>query len=766
MRGTSEVREGAAEIRAGAIGEGPRLSVVMAFACTLTGGLACLSRGLYFADTLLTLGLMLIGITMTSLVLMGKAASGQRISRKLLNESQPVYKSQLTHNFILGGPFLIAALYAAHLAFSPLSLQATGEAVLKWSFYGCFGLLIYFARRSIQGKEFLETGWSFLGLLLGVTALASVYGLFPYPEAILRTDQIDLSANGARLGGLLQYPNTFGAVMGVFLMERLMYLARISGANFTRQQRWRIYAAAGSSYMYAVCLLLTESRGAYIAVATAGLVGFFQLQGADRYRYARQSGALFLCGLVTAGQLFSARLAPPLLSGLLMFVIIMCAALASVQHLARSGAGGMAARPFTGIGTVRITTGPPTGHVARRIADPSFGEPGSRRIIGQRLAGPGVRWLVVSSILLTAVFLVIWLSVGPLERMNSLATASARLLMYRDAWSLFLISPWFGQGGKAWEVMYRAIQGTPYVGGEVHSGYINIVLEIGLAGLAVLLFWLIAIGIILAPLRGHMWPSCLVIVFHSIVDFDMSYGLVWLLMIWMVCSGISQQTIQPAQALRTVQLKTRRLPYSCTLIIVAVLLLLVSLLGARQAVSLAWERQAIAALALGGTEQAKVYLEQSLSIYPARTSARLHLADLPVFSGSAKLLQQGLAYDRAEPALWAALGRALSGSHPMEAVSAWEHAVRLDPFSKRRQTEAIRHLTSLVHRLQREHRLQEAAAAALTGYKLYVRYEELANKLAMTIKKRNDRSFIVTVEAKYLGRELGEYVFRHPPGHR
>ncbi|WP_164515054.1 O-antigen ligase family protein [Paenibacillus lentus] len=757
-----------------------------------------MNRGLYFDDTLLTLGLMLIGITMTALILMGKAVSGQRISRKLLDERQSVYKIQLTHIFVLGGSFLIAGLYAAHLVFSPLSLQATGEAMLKWCFYGCFGLLIYCAGRCTRGKEVLETGWSFLGLLLGATALASVYGLLPYPEAIFRTDQSELSASGARLAGLLQYPNTFGAVMGVFLLERLIYLAQISAANYTRQQRWRIYAVAGSSYIYIVCLLLTESRGAYIAVATAGLAGFLQLQGADRYRYARQSGVLFFFGLVTAGQLFSARLAPPLLSGLLIFVTIMCAALAGVQHLTSFGAGRIALRSFAGSGLARITRDPLIGRGVRWLAAPSLIEPGIRHGIAGCLEGARVRRVAASSIVLVTVLLIAWLSIGPLERMYSLATASSRLLMYRDAWRLFLTSPWFGQGGGTWDVMYRAIQATPYVGREVHSGYINILLEIGLTGLVVLMLWLAVFGVVLARQRCRIWPSSLVILLHSIVDFDMSYGLIWLLMIWMACSGISQQSdlpltssqpqsdqpkppirsiepvnrkepaqfVQPHQAVYTVRLVTRHIWYIFVLVVMSVFLLLASLLGARQATSLAWERQALAAKASGMTEQAKAFLEQSLSIYPARTSARLQLAGLSDDLGAAKMLQQGLVYDRAEPDLWAALGRALSGLHPKDAVSAWEHAVRLDPFSRTRQTEAISHLTSLVHRLQREQRLQEAVATALIGYRLYVRYEELANKLAMTIMKRNDRSFMVTAEAKYLGRQLGEYVFRHPPGHR
>ncbi|WP_196427214.1 O-antigen ligase family protein [Paenibacillus woosongensis] len=720
-----------------------RIGVLAGIACIAGGCAACMSQGLYFRDTMTALGLMTWGTAIMAIIVAVRAARGRRTGRDITalirgggRKAERFGSFSMAHHpiesrhaaLLAAAPFMIALLYAAHLAAGPLSAQSTGEAVLGWSFCGCFGISAYYAARSSNGRELLRAGWSIIGLLLGVTGLASVHGLFPYPGAIFRTDETDLAAGGARLGGLLQYPNVFGAVMGVFLLERLMLLARLRTADFTRGCRWRGYIVSGSAFIYVLCLLLTESRGASLATAAAGIAGLCRLRPADRLRFAGQSGLLLLCGALAAGPLAASSLAPPLLPGLVLLGGTAGAAIVAPKYLA-------------GLGRRKKQ-----GNIHKR----GHGYRNRPRI------------LPAGGMLLTAAFLGAALSPGLVERSSRLATASARIHMYRDGGSLFLLSPWFGQGGKTWEASFRSIQSSPYVGEEVHSGYLNIALDTGLLGLAITLLWLGAIGAALARARSRMLPPFLAVLLHSAADFDMSYGLTWLLIIWMAAAGITRTPGCAAQPACPSEL--RLLPRG-SLIALAGLLLFASATGARQAVSLSRERQALAAAASGNIGQATVLLEQALSLYPARTSARLHLASLSGAAAQAGILRQGLAYDRADPELWAALGQALSASQPMGAVAAWKQAVQLDPYSRKRQTEALSALASLAGRL-REHHPQEAAAAAAAGYKLYVRYEELARRLTSTANLRNDRRFTVTAEAKDRGRELGEYVLRYSPVHR
>ncbi|WHX48416.1 O-antigen ligase family protein [Paenibacillus woosongensis] len=426
-----------------------RIGVLAAIACIAAGCAACMSQGLYFNDTITALGLMTWGTAITAIIVAVRAARGRRTGRAITVlisgggrkaerferfGSFPMahHPLELRHAALLAAaPSMIALLYAAHLAAGPLSVQSTGEAVLGWSFYGCFGLSAYYAARSAEGRKLLQAGWSTIGLVLGVTGLASVYGLFPYPGAIFRTGETDLAAGGARLGGLLQYPNAFGAVMGAYLLERLMLLARLRAADFTRGCHWRGYIVSGSAFIYMLSLLLTESRGASLATAAAGIAGLCRLRPADRLRFAGQSGILLLCGALAAGPLAASSLAPPLLPGLVLLVGTAGAAIVAAKHLA-------------GLGRRKKQ-----GNVHKRRH-------------GYRNRS---RFLPAGGMLLTAALLGAALSPGLVERSSRLATASARFHMYRDGASLFLLSPWFGQGGKTWEASFRSIQSSPYVGG-------------------------------------------------------------------------------------------------------------------------------------------------------------------------------------------------------------------------------------------------------------------------------------------------------------
>jgi hypothetical protein len=219
---------------------------------------------------------------------------------------------------------VICILYAIQAFRHPLSSQGTLDELLRWGFYASFAVFAVLVAGTRRGGTLLAAVWHLLGLVISLSALLAVCGGLPVPYAVAYSQSPEVSATGARLAGLLQYPNAFGAVMAVFLLERLFAAAygfRLTGPSGTvsgedcaegeveasrgtvnraeqeniasgeaeggavsragetaiagRADRargwsaglWRTAARQLPLFPYAAALLLSESRGAWLAAA-------------------------------------------------------------------------------------------------------------------------------------------------------------------------------------------------------------------------------------------------------------------------------------------------------------------------------------------------------------------------------------------------------------------------------------------------------------------------------------------------------------------
>jgi O-antigen ligase len=583
-------------------------------------------------------------------------------------------------------------------------------------------------------------------------------GVVTVPYAILRTGDSQVSLTGARLGGLLQYPNTFGAVAAALILERLLLLVRRPGSDFTRSAGWKGQCNGAQVLLLLLCLLLTESRGAYIAGAIGWAAGWLLLRGAERSRFVRHSGVFLAAAALLARQLSAAQLAPSPLPGLLLLAAVMAAALALSGRAHRSGRahGAAAARGSSGPFTAAWGTG--KNAYTKALA----------------LSVTGLCLLLAFTPLLT--------------RGLRFATLTARWNMYADAWKLFLRSPWIGRGGDTWRLSFRSVQSRPYVGNEVHSGLIDIALDLGLIGLIIVLIWLGAI--VWQLLRSHrvrssLLPSLTVLILHSMFDFDMSYGLYWVLILMFAAAALvpqasSQDKVIPQYGkVRTLQpnLPDRRLKgifygvptlylgYKFSVLttkvaasalrfattgVLAATLLAASIAGLRLATSQLLLARAEAA---AGPEQ-PLLLQRSLAVSPANTAARLALAARSLPQEAMPLLQQGLRYERENPELFAALGRVEAQRGDLRALPSLQHALALDRYNTAVQTNALQEMNRLSSRLRAEGRYNEARITARTGILLFRDYSRLAGQVDQHTAWRNDRKFRLTLEARVRGREL------------
>ncbi|RRJ62006.1 hypothetical protein EHV15_02765 [Paenibacillus oralis] len=730
-----------------------------------TGLALCGLNGLFFMDTVAAL------LLVSGWLAVSAAVAGAWALRWKKAERHRLLSERRWDGWLQAGPFVLAALYGLTLlAANALSVQATFEAILSWAFYGVLGVAVYLAAGEKGSRRLLEMGWLAIGGLLAVTGLAAVYGLLPLPGAVLRTADREIAAAGARLGGLLQYPNTYGAVMAAFLLERLVRLSGWSAADFSRERRWRGYWASGWALLYALCLLLSESRGAYAAGLAGWAAGFALLRGPARRRYMLHSGAIAAAGAALARQLAAAQLAPAPLPGLLALAAMLAAALLLAGRAAR------------------------WGQPRSPGAEP-------RRSGAVRAAACG------GAALLLAAPLAALVSAGFLGRLFRPETWFARAAMYGDAALLLRQSPWLGQGGDAWRQAFRSVQSHPYVGNEVHNGYLDIALDLGLLGLAIMLLWLGAAAVRLFRARSPLLPPFAALLLHSAIDFDMSYGIVWLLiigMIGMMGAGATAQTESGEEhgsdkqtgasgRNRTLEVhaKAPRNKRGADIIrnartvknlprfirpvfgvLLCALLLAVSAAGFLQAESLRLYQSALSmeetASSAADDWRAKhelhdapnaaqnrqaALLERSLAYWPYRTPARLALAGLSAPPEAEAILRPGLAYDAADPALWLALGDALARRMDLGAAVAMNRALELDRFDPHTQTAALRGLEQLARRLSEQGRPRQAKAAAAAGARLYNRYAELADSVKTSVR-RNDRRFRLTAEAVILGEAL------------
>ncbi|MGG6314438.1 O-antigen ligase family protein, partial [Paenibacillus macerans] len=422
--------------------------------------------------------------------------------------------------------------------------------------------------------------------------------------------------------------------------------------------------------------------------------------------------------------------------------------------------------------------------------------PGRRR---GRPLGPG-RWPERSShgaALLLAAQLA---AAGFLGRLFRPETWSARAAMYGDAVRLLRRSPWLGQGGDTWRQAFRHVQSHPYVGSEVHSGYLDLALDLGLFGLALVLLWLGVLAIPMLRRRSAMLPSCLALLLHAAVDFDMSYGLFWLLLLWMaaIAGGEARSASADASAESNADPRPRRgrspasrSPFTRTLRpafcgLSAFLLLALSAVGFRQSASLSMYQRALALHPSGSSavnavtaansaaacegastrrgagrkQDAATLLQRALKISPDRTSARIALATRSESRQAVPLLLSGLDYEPADAELWLALGSALARAGNPEAVPAFRRALELDRFDRAKHAAAMRHVLQLSQSLQAGGRPQEAQLVALAGAGMYAGYAELADAVNETPVRRNDRRFRLTAEALELGKGLNRMA--HP----
>ncbi|WDH82018.1 O-antigen ligase family protein [Paenibacillus urinalis] len=430
---------------------------------------ACLHQGLFFPSTWQWISIWFPAVLLVLWLITTNRAS---------NSAELMYN----HIPIVFIPLFIALIYVWHLQFgNPVSVNGTRDSLMQFFIISVFAAGCYILGQSIGGKKWLSAGFQLTGWLMTLSGLLAVCGLLVLPNAVMRTDDPLLSAYGARLAGLVEYPNAYGVLVGMFFLERLASAASACTSSPTGELR-KVAGTALGLFPAATALLISESRGAWLALLLSALALLLLQRQGRRLPLLCASAPPLLCAALAHQALAGAALAPAPLPGLMLLAggEIAALALALLLHalLARGhsvAAACMALAALTGAAGLVYHTA--------------------------------------------------------ISRITSGATWFAREAMWRDAVLYGLRSPWLGHGGDAWKHAVYTVQSTPYIGTEVHSGYLELFLDTGVMGLMLMLLLFAYILRLLLRHSRDSIPVCLIVMLHGAVDFDFSYPLFWMLLV-------------------------------------------------------------------------------------------------------------------------------------------------------------------------------------------------------------------------------------------
>ncbi|MBT2292472.1 O-antigen ligase family protein [Paenibacillus albidus] len=712
-------------------------------AAVLAAGVgACLLRGLFFIDEAYPV--------LTGWFVLCAVLAVLRQKKPAYALEQPVHLRysgggrRLAKGALLTGPAILLTLYVIHALREPLSAQGTLNEILRWGLYASF---VWVAIHS--GRHLLAAAWHIVGLTLCLSALLAVCGVLQLPFGVAYSGSPEVSAAGARLAGLLEYPNAFGAVMAVFLLERLFAVAdyyasaepgsrgsseSTSGAGSVASRSeagsgQSTYTAEGGGsgrgtagaatpnaallrllllllplFPYTAALLLSESRGAWLAAVCASAAALAWKRRLLAPLLAAGAAPVAAAALLYR-ELAPARLAVEPLPGLLLLAGLWAGALLAGLWLCRRGCGA------AGKGKVAALLLAAAGWTAAGFA--VFEQ------VRERITGPS-------------------------------STVSARALLYRDAWRLAGEAPWLGQGGETWRSAYLAAQSRPYVGSQVHSGYLDLLLNLGAAGVAVAGLMLLAAGWLLVLYAPRLLPPFLVLVLHSAVDFDWSYGLFWLLLLWLPALALTAAPAIPAKV-RTTGASSGGISRLYTIGGCCCCLLL-GLLSYRAGHAAELYRHAAYTAESMDREG---LLRQALVWNPVSTRTALKLSRLLPAEQALDLLRSSLQYAPESAALhWEVAERYAQADNAAAALHWIRRSLRLDLYNYAKWEEGARYMLQLGTRKLESGEAEAAQRCGAAGLELLRQYRLRVQLDERGGKRHNDRRFAFTEEAGAIGREL------------
>ncbi|KAF9124463.1 hypothetical protein BGX30_000925 [Mortierella sp. GBA39] len=331
------------------------------------------------------------------------------------------------------------------------------------------------------------------------------------------TDAVMTDSNGLRLTSVFQYANTYAAFLMAFVYAAVFCLIR--------SKKW--YGQAIHAFMLVpiiVSILLTLSRGGLVMLPVVFVLLLLFLKPSKQILW------VIYCAIAGVVSLGISKEVTDL----------------GLQLNQKFEAGAAAkAWAFLLIASLIVAA---LGLVIQKFLAPKM-EQGLTKASGKKLAN---LWIPVGAVVVVGVvaFLLIGTNVRDilpqnvstrLENINfKQHSVLERITFYEDGMKVVKDYPVLGAGGGAWAALYEKYQNNPYTSRQAHNFFIQYLLEVGIVGFVI--FIAFVIYIFYKYIRGYIKADeegkdpyflylilALSILLHSILDFNMSYVFIGIL---------------------------------------------------------------------------------------------------------------------------------------------------------------------------------------------------------------------------------------------
>lgn len=422
---------------------------------------------------------------------------------------------------------LLPITYALSLSVAVSHYMAMNMFFIQSMYAAVFIIALYLLKQKqvnvvIQNAlltvAYVIVGFGLLNWLGGAKLAGSLVGwLSNTVRDNIYLDAVMTDSNGLRLTSVFQYANTYAAFLMAFLFVAVFALVR--------SRKW--YGILTHSFMLVpiiVSLLLTLSRGGLVMMPVVFILLLLFLKPAQQILWIIQLGLAAVISLVITNPITT---------------------LGTDLHTAFSSSAAFKGWGYL-LGASLIMAA--IGWVVQRFAAPWL-QKKLEKWSSRKLAG---LWLPLGSIALVLIlaFLLVDSRVKSLlpnnietrlENINfQQHSVLERFTFYKDALKVVKDYPILGAGGGGWSALYEHYQNNPYTSRQVHNFFLQFLIEVGIVGFIVFMGFILYI--FYKYIRGYVRREnddfnngfiyliiTLSILMHSLLDFNMSYAFMGLL---------------------------------------------------------------------------------------------------------------------------------------------------------------------------------------------------------------------------------------------